>query len=156
MEIELQVKKSVRDYWVIYNDGSMEVIPHKQIKSNNDFPKDAWQIYSFGPSLVHKGELTTDYSDIFDRSISDYSHNRTAIGYFEPNHFCILIVAGRNQDDHGAFLDQMAQFFLDKGCVEAYNLDGGSSVHMWYNGEEIGKPDDDKPLTDIIYIRKKE
>lgn len=132
----------------------MEVIPHKEIKSNDDFPKDAWQIYSFGPSLVHKGKLTTDYSDIFDRSISDYSHNRTAIGYFEPNHFCVLIVAGRNQDDHGAFLDQMAQFFLDKGCVEAYNLDGGGSSHIWYNGKEYGHPSEDRVLSDIYFIPK--
>ena len=47
----------------------------------------------------------------------------------------------------------MAHFFADIGCKEAYNLDGGSSVHMWYDGQEIGKPSDDKPLTDIIYIK---
>ena len=59
---------------------------------------------------------------------------------------------GRNEIDHGCYLEDMARFFANLGCKEAYNLDGGSSVHMWYNGEEIGKPNDDKPLTDIIYI----
>ena len=48
----------------------------------------------------------------------------------------------------------MARFFEAIGCKEAYNLDGGGSTHIWYNGKEIGHPSKETRLADIIYIPK--
>lgn len=147
-----EVKYDIRDYCVIYNGGTMVTYHHGDIEDLSILTKNAWQVFSFGPQLVHKGEPILDYSDIYDTDLSNYSHPRTAIGYFEPNHYCFLVVAGRNMEDHGCFLEDMAQFFADKGCKEAYNLDGGGSSHIWYLGKELGVPSEDRPIPDIIYI----
>lgn len=144
--------ESSRDYCIITKFGTMNTYHHKTINDIIKLKNSAWQVFSFGPQLVHNYTPIENYEDCFDYDVAWNSHPRAAIGYFKENHFCFLIVMGRNEIDHGCYLEDMARFFADLGCKEAYNLDGGSSVHMWYNGEEIGKPNDDKPLTDIIYI----
>ena len=146
------VSVPVRDYCVIYGGGTMVTYHHDAIKDVSLLTKNAWQIFSFGPQLVHKGEPILDYGDIYDTDLSNHSHPRTAIGYFEPNHYCFLVVAGRNDVDHGCYLEDMARFFSDIGCKEGYNLDGGGSSHIWYKGEELGVPSEDRLIPDIIYI----
>lgn len=146
--------KSVRDYCVIYNNGIMQCFKHQNLTKPEYLYKNAWQIFTFGPIIVHNYKAITDFSDTYSPYISDYAHPRTAIGYFEPNHFCFLVVAGRNINDKGASLIRMARFFEAIGCKEAYNLDGGGSTHIWYNGKEIGHPSKETRLADIIYIPK--
>ena len=143
---------SRRDYCVIAEDGTMRTYP-ASIEDPNDLVK-CWQLFCFGPELVHNYKPVLDYSNCFDYDVAWNSHPRTAIGYYEKNHFCFLLVYGRNEKDHGCYLEEMAQFFADLGCKYAYNLDGGSSSHVWYDGKEQGKPNEDKPLSDIIYIRR--
>ena len=149
-------KKHTRDYCVIYNNGTMQTYKHQNVTHPEYLYNNAWQIFTFGPVLVHHGEAIKDFSDTYSDYISEPSHPRTAIGYFEPNHFCFLTVFGRNIEDKGTTLVKMAHFFEDIGCQEAYNLDGGGSTHIWYNGKELGHPSKDAPLGDIIYIPKDE
>ena len=148
--------ESIRDYCIIYDDGSMITVPYAEITCAEDFPEnEVWQILTFGPILLHNSKEVESYEDTYNKeNLHDYSHPRTAIGYFEPNHFCFLIVAGRNTDDYGAYFEDMARFFKDKGCIEAYNLDGGGSSHIWYNGKEYGHPSEDRVLPEILYIAK--
>ena len=68
------------------------------------------------------------------------SHPRTAIGYFEPGHYCLLLVDGRQQNSRGMFLDEMAKVFEDLGCKVAYNLDGGHCSFMEMNGKVVNDP----------------
>ena len=143
---------SSRDYCIITKFGTMNTYHHKSITDITKLKNGAWQVFSFGPQLVHNYTPIENYEDCFDYDVAWNSHPRAAIGYFEKNHFCFLIVFGRNEIDHGCYLEDMAQFFVDLGCKEAYNLDGGSSVHIWYQGQEIGSPYEDKPISDIIYI----
>ena len=43
-------------------------------------------------------------------------------------------------------------------CVTAYNLDGGGSSTMWFNGEVVNKPTSygskisERAVSDIVYI----
>lgn len=144
--------ESICDYCVIYNDGTMGIIMADEVTSADQFPDNTWQLWTFGPALVHNGIAITDFSNCFKPSILLFSHPRTAIGYFGPNHFCFLTVAGRSSYNRGAFFKEMADFFVMIGCREAYNLDGGGSSHIWYKGEEYGKPSEDRVLSEIIYI----
>ena len=143
---------SIRDYCIITKEGKMQILLDEEVKTYANFPDDVWQIWSFGPALVHNGEIIEEFYTPFSYTVARDKHPRTAIGYFSPNHFCFLIVAGRNDEDRGASLEEMAIFFKNMGCVEAYNLDGGGSSHIWYNGYELGAPSDDRVLTEIIYI----
>lgn len=145
---------SIHDYCIIYDDGTMSIIKADEVKSASQFPGHIWQAWSFGPALVHNGIAIDNFDDCFKSDLVDYSHPRSAIGYFGQNHFCFLTVAGRAPGNRGAYLDEMARFFTLIGCREAYNLDGGGSSHIWYNGREYGEPCEDRAIPEIIYINK--
>ena len=46
----------------------------------------------------------------------------------------------------------------DLGCETAYNLDGGGSATMWFNGKVLNKPTtygdviQERTISDIVYI----
>lgn len=82
---------------------------------------------------------------------------RTGIGYISPNHFIIIVVDGRKASySNGLTLKEFAKEFLDCGCVEAYNLDGGGSSTMCFNGRIVNNPLGkngayERSVSDIIY-----
>ena len=45
---------------------------------------------------------------------------------------------------------------LEQGCVTAYNLDGGGSSTMYFNGEVINEPSNggERGTSDILYVEK--
>ena len=150
---DLEYNQSIRDYCVITYDGEMQIYlkdEYEQLPKNN-----CWQLFSFGPALVKDGKAITDFSNIWDKDLL-WSHPRSAIGYYEKNHFCFLIVNGRTPElkNNGAYLEQMSIFFKELGCQSAYSLDGGSLSHALYMGEELGISTNQKEIADIIYIRK--
>ncbi|MCC7530228.1 MAG: phosphodiester glycosidase family protein [Candidatus Melainabacteria bacterium] len=57
---------------------------------------------------------------------------RTAIGITPDDHFLILCVAGKGQDEFssGLTLEQVAQLLSNLGCTRALNFDGGTSTTM--------------------------
>ncbi|MBQ7474419.1 MAG: phosphodiester glycosidase family protein, partial [Clostridia bacterium] len=52
---------------------------------------------------------------------------------------------------------ELATFMQDLGVKEAYNLDGGGSSTMYFNGEVINNPTSggrikERGVSDIVYI----
>ena len=143
------------DLCVLYEDGSMKTY------SPDDLPTqalvdaalaNAWQAWSFGPLLLTKeGEAISDFSE---RAIEYLTrlHPRTAIGYFGPGHYCIVSITGYQNGSPGVSLEELSAFFASLGCLQAYNLDGGGSTHVWYHGHEIGHPSEARALADLIYV----
>ncbi len=82
------------------------------------------------------------------------SHPRTAIGYYEPGHYCLLVVDGRQPGlSRGMFLEEMSQLFASLGCRAAYNLDGGHCAFMTRDANVISKPyRPSKDISDGIFI----
>ena len=68
------------------------------------------------------------------------SHPRTAIGYYEPGHYCLPVVDGRQDSSRGMFLEEMAGLFEQLGCKAAYNLDGGHCSFMTLQGKVANHP----------------
>lgn len=106
----------------------------------------AWQSWVFGPSLLDEaGKAKTDFITW------DYireSHPRTAIGYYEPGHYCLLVVDGRQKDySRGMFLTELSKLFESLGCKAAYNLDGGHCSFMVKDGVVVSHPY--KPTKDV-------
>ena len=88
------------------------------------------------------GELAPDGGTIssFNSSSRIISANpRTAIGYYEPGHYCLVVVDGRG-DSAGISLPELSQLFSDLGCKAAYNLDGGNSSIMVWQNDVINNP----------------
>ena len=52
-------------------------------------------------------------------------------------------------------MTELAQIFVDLGATTAYNLDGGGSTTMVFDGELVNDPlgkSDERPTSDIIYV----
>lgn len=145
-----------RDYCVINNDGTMLTYKHQDIEENpgllEEMRENAWQIWTFGPCLLDEnGKAYDNFDDVYNVQLIP-EHPRTAIGYFEPNHYCLVMVSGRVHNNKGASMLQLAQFFETIGCQQAYNLDGGGTSHMWFNGKILSDPCEDRTFSDIIYV----
>lgn len=86
---------------------------------------------SFGPALIVNGK-SAGYS-----GIGSGLNPRTAIGQREDGAVLFLVIEGRQTSSMGASMSDLIEVMLEYGAVNAYNLDGGMSSSMVYDGEEI-------------------
>lgn len=109
--------------------------------------------FNFGPALVIDGELQA-----IDKkySVGNIGRNepRCAIGQLGELEYMLIVVDGRGQEgSEGCSGEVLAQYMYEQGCVQAYNLDGGNSADMYFNGgvysHEKSTP---RSLSDIIYF----
>ncbi len=141
---------------VIYDDGSMEIIKEGDITAEELAANGAREIYSFGPGLIENGEISVDENDEVGQSMN--SNPRTAIGYYGEGHYVFVVSDGRTSESTGLSLYQLAEVMKDLGVEYAYNLDGGGSSTMYFNGEVINNPTtngnkiSERSVSDIIYI----
>ncbi len=136
------------DVCVLYADGTMEVIRAEEFDADAVMAAGAWQAWDFGPALLQDGQALTQF-----RSRISGDNPRTAIGYYEPGHYCFVVVDGRQQDSAGMSLDELAELFEELGCTEAYNLDGGKSSAMVFEGYLVSDPaDGGRRVSDIVFI----
>jgi hypothetical protein len=103
-----------------------------------------WTAIGGGPVLVKDGlvNVTNKEEQMFPNGDKD-KHPRTAMGYTSNNKLIILVIQGRFPGvAEGATLEEEAKIFVDLGCVEALNLDGGGSSCLLVNGNETIQPSD--------------
>ena len=141
---------------VMYADGTMEIIDESEVSAEELAQNGAVQIFSFGPGLISDGEVTVDPNTEVDQSRR--SNPRTAIGMIEPGHYVMVVSDGRTSESEGLTLYELAGVMENLGCTVAYNLDGGGSTTMYYNGEVINNPTTngnrikERKVSDIVYI----
>lgn len=149
------------DICVLYYDGTMETITPEEYDWDEIAAKGPYQIWDFGPELLNDdGSAMTEFSaEKNSPSVINNRHPRSAIGYYEPGHYCFVIVDGRSDDSEGARMFQLAQIFDDLGCSVAYNLDGGDSCQAYwgdtcvrYDQERKDNGEAQRELYDIIGI----
>lgn len=131
-------KKTDMETCVLNWDGTMDIYAPGGVDLQTLIEKGAYQSWIFGPSLLDaNGKAKTSFLTW------DYireSHPRTAIGYYEPGHYCILLADGRQSSTRGMVLDEMAKVFEDLGCQSAYNLDGGHCSFLNFQGTTANHP----------------
>ena len=119
-------------------DGTMKIYSPQELNVQQLIDSGAYQSWIFGPSLLDRnGKANTNFRTWL--YITE-SHRRTAIGYYEPGHYCLLVVDGRQQSSRGMFLDEMANLFEQLGCKAAYNLDGGHCSFMTMGNQIVNHP----------------
>jgi len=142
------------DTLFIMPNGMLMMFDESDPLFKNGLPSDIYQAFSFGPRLIENGEIMV--SDRSEVGQSASSNPRTAIGMIEPLHYVILVSEGRLYDHDGMTLLEVAQILDNYGCTMAYNLDGGSSTTLYFNGEVINTPGrsdgSEREISDIIYI----
>ncbi len=129
--------KPSADQFVLYYDGTMESIPPGEFNYDTVVAKGVYQIWSWGPMLLDNGQVMADFNmpDTFGAP-----NPRTAIGYYEPGHYCFVVVEGRQTYTDGIKLPELSQLFYDLGCTEAYNLDGGRTSKWLTSGNSSTSP----------------
>ena len=143
-------KTKAHQICVLYYDGTMETYSFADFDVDKAIAGGAWQAWDFGPALLdHEGKAITE----FQTGISG-ENPRIGIGYFEPGHYCLVAVDGRQSHSRGMTLVEMAGLFESLGCKRAYNLDGGHSAVMTYEGELFSSPSkgEGRDISDIIYL----
>ncbi len=86
---------------------------------------------SFGPALIVNGEAA-NYS-----GVGGGLNPRTAIGQRADGAVLMLVIEGRRSTSMGATMADLIDIMVEYGAVNAFNLDGGMSSSLWYNGEEL-------------------
>ena len=96
----------------------MEIVAPGKIDPNKLKKDQVYQSWVFGPSLLDEnGKAKTDFLTW------DYirqSRTRSAIGYYEPGHYCFLLVDGR----HCSFLTYQGQVINHPYKPEHEVMDG--------------------------------
>lgn len=140
----------------IYKDGSFKIIYEDQVSADQLVKDGVVNLLAFGPSLVKNGEIVVDTNSEVSQSMS--SNPRTAIGIIDENHYIIIVSDGRTSESEGLSLYQMAEIMKSYGVKTAYNLDGGGSSTLYFNGQVINKPTtngntiSERSVSDIVYI----
>ena len=143
------------DVLIMNNDGSMETFSPEAFDINSVLQNGAWQGWSFGPLLLTDGQPMI--KGTFNSSVNPRNPG-SAIGYFEPGHYCFILVDGRQPGySDGLTLEALSQVFYDLGCTVAYNLDGGQTAVMAFMGAETNIPyEGGRKTSDILYIAENE
>ena len=73
-----------------------------------------------------------------------------ALGIGEKSDGTWIIIGcdGRSIDEDGLMADELAQKFIEAGCVNAWRMDGGGSESINYRGSKLNRNYDDNGFTD--------
>lgn len=144
-----------------YSNGLIETYDETTTSAEELVANGVTQTLSFGPVLVKDSIAYTDFSNTIidsnfgNRSIQN-SNPRTGVGIISANHYVFIVVDGRSSGySKGMTLAEFAKVFEDLGCTDAYNLDGGGSSTMYFNGEVVNNPlgkGEERGVSDILYI----
>ncbi|WP_373113435.1 phosphodiester glycosidase family protein [Streptococcus mitis] len=140
----------------IYKDGSFKIIYEDQISAEQLVKDGVVNLLAFGPALVENSEIAVGTNEEVGQAMA--SNPRTAIGIIDENHYIIVVSDGRTSESKGLSLYQMAEVMKSYGVKTAYNLDGGGSSTLYFNGQVINKPTtggnriSERAVSDIVYI----
>ncbi len=159
--------KPARTGAAIFTDGSMKVFDETKTSAAELLAQGAWHTFSFGPVLVAAGKPTASgilnsYEVVPNPQYPIQGmHPRTGIGYVAPDHFILIDVDGRHPGySRGMTLQEFAQLFKRLGCITAYNIDGGASATVYFQGRVINQPKNhtvdpvqERATSDILFIK---
>ena len=123
-----------------------------------------WNTLSFGPGLVQDGKVIDGIDGIDDLEIDTNFGNhsvqgnqpRTGVGVVSANHLLLVVVDGRSEGySRGVGMSEFAQIFVGLGATVAYNLDGGGSSAMVFDGALVNNPlgkGQERGTSDILYV----
>ena len=148
--------QSGTDALVIGADGNFRIITEGETSADTLVREGAWQVLTFGPALINGGQVTVSSSDEVGRAMT--SNPRTAIGQISEGHYLLVVSDGRTKESAGLSLRQLAELMQSLGAQVAYNLDGGGSSTMVFQGRVVNNPTTngrsirERSVSDIVYI----
>lgn len=122
------------DTIALFPDGSMQVFDSDEKTAEEYIEMGATEVLSFGPYLIRDGVLNEE-----GFQLAKGNAPRTAIGMVEPGHYWAMMLEGRSKASKGAPISFLAYRLQEKGCVTAFNLDGGETACMLFMGKQINE-----------------
>ena len=139
------------DLLVLYDDGRMEALSPSAYRVADVIAAGAVQTWNFGPSLLDANGHTKPWYEV--SQAVGFQNPRSAVGYFEPGHYCFVTVDGRQEHSNGMLMGELATVFEELGCTMAYNLDGGGSAVMYFNHQPFSSQSNPtREIGDILII----
>ncbi len=149
-------RKYFEDLAILW-DGSLMPFDEKSTSISDLQSLGAMQVFGFGPTLIRNGEIAVDTDTEVGVSYPG-GNPRTAIAYMGEGHYLLVVADGRTDESKGPTLHELAQVLRELGAVTAYNLDGGGSATMYFNGRLVNNPCtnwnqiQEREVSDIVYI----
>lgn len=144
------------DVLCIYADGSFGITNSGEKSADELVEEGVWQAFSFGPALIENGSISVSENDEVGKAMA--SNPRTAVGVIDQLHYVFVVSDGRTSESEGLSLYELAEFMEKLGVETAYNLDGGGSSTMYYDGQVVNNPTTsgnsikERSVSDIVYI----
>ena len=142
-------RKISNDVCVLYWDGTMKTFSPGEFNTDREMANGAYQAWNFGPRLLDEdGKAKTK----FNSNVTE-KNPRSAVGYFEPGHYCFVAVDGRNEESDGLSMKDLAKLMERLGCKQAYNLDGGRTSMLYAGDTRINRPvEGGRKSSDVLMI----
>ena len=108
--------------------------------------------FTFGPGLVIDGVKQENFPDMNNGPA--VKAQRMAIAQTGPLEYLLICCNGPEQEHStGMTMDEFADFVFSQGSViNAYNLDGGSSSCLVFNGSKLNGGRKQREIVDILYF----
>lgn len=168
MGVTLRDNKGIKshDALIIDQNGDFHATKGFSVDNLEKLKKEGVQpinIFNFGPILVVDGKSQYQKGERiqYANTWPNAPHPRTAIGQLGPLEYLMVVTEGRKvqsptpsgkKKQHiGCTLAEFAEFMASYNCTLAYNLDGGNSTAMYFNGEAFSNSIK-RGVTDIVYF----
>lgn len=155
--------RGARQGLALDSDASLRLYDETATSASDLVASGVWQTWSFGPGLVNDGTVISGIEDVeVDTNPGNHSiqgtQPRTGIGMIEPGHLVAVAVDGRSSGySVGIGMTAFAELFVGLGASVAYNLDGGGSTAMVFDGSLVNNPlgrGTERGTSDILYVRR--
>lgn len=135
------------DLCALTKDGVLHTLEGGAYTTDDVLALDPWQCWCFGPSLLDEnGRAKTKFN-----SSLIAQNPRSVLGYYEPGHYCFVVVEGRKEGySVGLSMKKLSALMEELGCTAAYNLDGGGSSQLRLLDKKIVASS--RGVSDILFI----
>lgn len=125
---------------------------------NGDYYGTREKGYVLRDGIVYRSVSVGNQEDLViyaDGSFAIITEDEVSMGEL---HYLFVVSDGRTEESEGLSLYELAHFMQSIGAVTAYNLDGGGSSTMYFNGQVINQPTTggnrikERSVSDIVYI----
>ena len=145
------------DSLLIDTEGDFHLMRDFEVENTNFLEQyDIVNSFVFGPTLIIDGKI--ELRSLVSGCGPEYNvsklTSRTGIGQLGRLHYLFCVVDGGKDYSPGITTTQLAQIMFDKGCYQAYNLDGGRSSSIIFNGKDMNESTwgGHRNVTDIVYV----
>lgn len=144
-----------------FTDGTAKLYDETKTTAAKLVDEGVWNTLSFGPGLVDNGKVISGIDDVeIDTNFGNHSvqgqQPRTGVGLIAANHLLFVVVDGRSDGySRGVTMTEFADIFVGLGAQVAYNVDGGGSSTMIFQGDLVNNPlgkGNERGTSDILYV----